>query len=965
MGNWKQAALLLSVLFAAGNAAAEEVYVAIPLAELTYPEARPPSAGQVAQWDSWRYRSMNTTRVPSVTLSTGGEGYLLCPEPFNWWNSDSLSCANGSLALKLQAATDVAGSLRIAAADAEKVSWTKFTISKEMISKASRPKPVAKPTAATTPGVGGRMSPEAIAAMGPRDAFYLAKDKFYSFLMEANIAGTAWFRHEASVARLARGEKPAGAPSNVAMGGRTFRTNSLEDTFDLFSGGRAISENLQLDRSLLLSESGEETVDVASIPGITVSEIDWAPLIKNAKPETDLLARSVPSDQYALFFPSLTAMISMMDEAQKTGGEVLSLLEVRAEDAAVRERYQAQLCLPLSEFTRVLGPALIRSVALTGSDPYFRTGTDFALLMDAAQKDAVVAYISARYAAAKAAAADAQVVNGTAEGVSYSGVVTPDRRLSSYLAVLDSTVVVSNSRIQLERVIAAAKGKQAALASLGEYTFFRDRYRKSDAAESGLLIVPDAAIRKWGGPTWRIGDSRRSRAAAMLSELQAATLQRLVKGELAAKDVRSDALTSVATLGELSIEQGGIRSSKYGTLAFLTPISELGLSKVSEAEKTAYGRFRDTYSSYWRGYFDPIGLRFTLVPGERGMDLTVMPLIVGTDYRTLMQFAQTVVLDEFTGDLHNEALLTVTAAVDSSAPWTNFANNQSRMFLPGLQNPLSWIGKSLTVFLDQSPIWEEAQKAEHKDRYLESNYQRLPIGLFVEVQDSLKLTAVLSAIRSFVEQGTPGMTVWDALTFEGVPYVKVHQALSPVAAAREPNRQPWAIYYAATPEALILTLQEDVLKRAISRLKNRTSDAAKAMRKFAVGSQAAIVASKELLKVAQGIGGEDYAKLIRLRCWGNIPILNEWKRLFPDRDPVAVHESVWKSKLVCPAGGEYVWNAEWGTMESTVLGHPGAPRASSGEIPTLSGVERAALAVGFENNGLRARVQLVNGTPTK
>ena len=52
-------------------------------------------------------------------------------------------------------------------------------------------------------------------------------------------------------------------------------------------------------------------------------------------------------------------------------------------------------------------------------------------------------------------------------------------------------------------------------------------------------------------------------------------------------------------------------------------------------------------------------------------------------------------------------------------------------------------------------------------------------------------------------------------------------------------------------------------------------------------------------------------------------------------------------------------------MESTVLGHPGAPRELPRVIPTLKGVEGAALALGFENNGLRAKAVLRGTTEKK
>jgi LysM repeat protein len=52
-----------------------------------------------------------------------------------------------------------------------------------------------------------------------------------------------------------------------------------------------------------------------------------------------------------------------------------------------------------------------------------------------------------------------------------------------------------------------------------------------------------------------------------------------------------------------------------------------------------------------------------------------------------------------------------------------------------------------------------------------------------------------------------------------------------------------------------------------------------------------------------------------------IAILNEWHRLFPQEDPLAVHERLWGTRPLCVGGGTFRWNDTWMTMESSVLGH--------------------------------------------
>jgi hypothetical protein len=97
---------------------------------------------------------------------------------------------------------------------------------------------------------------------------------------------------------------------------------------------------------------------------------------------------------------------------------------------------------------------------------------------------------------------------------------------------------------------------------------------------------------------------------------------------------------------------------------------------------------------------------------------------------------------------------------------------------------------------------------------------------------------------------------------------------------------------------------------------------------------------------------------MQLLSWGNLPILNEWKRMYTDLDPVAVHEQVWKIRLICPGGGKYVWNDKYQTMESTVYGHPGEPKTGPNDSPLLSEFASGSFGLTFENQGLRAQVSL-------
>ena len=101
---------------------------------------------------------------------------------------------------------------------------------------------------------------------------------------------------------------------------------------------------------------------------------------------------------------------------------------------------------------------------------------------------------------------------------------------------------------------------------------------------------------------------------------------------------------------------------------------------------------------------------------------------------------------------------------------------------------------------------------------------------------------------------------------------------------------------------------------------------------------------------------------MQMRAWSNLPILNEWKRLYPDRDPVELHERVWKIRLICPGGGQYVWNDKYQTMESTVYGHPGEPKTGPMPRRRCDRVFQRRFRPDVRASGLARRVSLEKKT---
>ena len=750
---------------------------------------------------------------------------------------------------------------------------------------------------------------------------------------------------------------PPDDPAALLPAQRFATRDELSSSFDLFSGGRAVSENLQLDRTLPQRAANETPVKISSLTGITIHEIDWKPLIKDGRPELDPLAGKLPANQHAVFFPNFQAAMAIADETSRHDTPVLRLAEPRAEDAGIMERYQRQLGLPLNTVARLLGPAMVKSVVVTGSDPSFPLGTDVAVLLETPQPSALKNLLLGRIAAAAAGVKEAKSISATTGGLAYQGFVSPDRALSSYVAQLEGAVVVTNSTWQLQQLAAVRSGKLKPLAGLPEYTFFRLRYPRRDAAESAFVFVSDATIRRWCGPRWRIADSRRTRARAVLAELQASQLEALLLHKAEPGPIHTD--LPVLGGGALRLTPQGVVSSEYGTLDFMTPVAEMPLDEVTKTEADAYHAWRDGYQRNWNWAFDPIGLRIGLGKKQLSANLTIMPLILGSEYNQFAELSRGVKLAPDAGDPH-KALAQFVLAVNRDS--SLFRMGEGLAATMGQTISLGWVGPSISVYADDDPFWAELAKVKEDklEAFMTKNIGRLPVAVRIDSTNPLKLAAFLATARAFIEQTGPGLTRWESLKYKDQGYVRI----SPVRGKHTvPDElENLAIYYTSAGGALTITPSEKLLRRAINRTLADNAGLQPASKADApppwLGSTVAVHVDSRILEVGNSLGRQQYQREMQARCWSNLPILNEWKRLFPRLDPVAAHRQAWGVTLVCPGGGKYVWNEKYQTMESTVYGHPARPQEGPSAPPVLSSFASGDFGLTLENQGLRARVEL-------
>jgi hypothetical protein len=428
------------------------------------------------------------------------------------------------------------------------------------------------------------------------------------------------------------------------------RERIYREAYDVTTGAAAITESLQLHRMREgRPAAAPRTIDVNTVQGITIAEHPWEKMMAGQKPSPEPLAKLVPHDNYYLHFKNIAKLMELGELLEQWGGGFGSFYELNSRDAQVRQKYERQLCIRSTWLGKTLGPLVIRSLAITGSDPYLREGADLAVLFQVPNRalflGAMQQFISeARKEHGKELREDKYEVSG----VAVETFTTPHREVSLHRATLDDVVVYANSPVGMRRIIEAHQGKAKSLDESLDYQYMRTVFRLEDPLEDGFVFLSDAFIRKLVGPATRIKERRRLEA---LTSLGMATNAALFHAWETGKLPDHDGLlnSNVLKLTELEAPEGkpvvwdeGRKlavSDAYNTLHFATPLIELPIDRVTQGEARDYDEFRQRYLGLWRQFFDPIGIRVKLTPEQLRVEAYILPLVASGKYSFLRDFS--------------------------------------------------------------------------------------------------------------------------------------------------------------------------------------------------------------------------------------------------------------------------------------------------------------------------------------
>lgn len=660
--------------------------------------------------------------------------------------------------------------------------------------------------------------------------------------------GGPWYSFAAEralgLAPSAKKKDGAGAgglrPTPPSRGGGDDFARLMETT----TGMASIQEALQHDRGLFITAGREKPsvpIEKLSPPKLAAHPFKEMQTALRAPTPAEPMASAAPAEFYYIRFNDLPTFFRVVDELDAWGTPLAAALDGRSDDRGLSERYEAALGLSRGPLSRSLGPEAIASVAVVGSDPYVREGTDVTVIFKVKSKALFEAGMATALGAHSARHGEIKVEKISYGGVSMTSARSPDGAVNQHRASSGDLEFVSNSKAALAVVMDAATGKRPRLADEPDFRYMLARDAKTRADVLGFMS--DRFVAEVVGPRQKILEARRQIALAELSTPgYAALLYGWLEGESAAS---VDDLIKADLLSKDELRHGGGEAityrvgeaarSSFGTPASLTPLIDLpSPTLVTASEQAGYERFVQGYQSYWSTYIDPAMLRVAVDATSAGLNLTadlrIMPLIDGSDYRDIQREvgSMRVAAPPIAGGAR--AVLGVAEDGEIRRDLGRFIGRE----LPGRHKiAIDWLGdwamigaadrpslvpamELLEPMAPERPMTEAEAEAKHSRRGVDDEIATIaaaPLYAAIGLKSLAGAALMVTAARAIVDEAAPGLVTWgEAETYKGVPIV----AISVRDDGGERRSTPSVnIYYAFCKSALILSLKLDIIRGLI------------------------------------------------------------------------------------------------------------------------------------------------------
>lgn len=351
--------------------------------------------------------------------------------------------------------------------------------------------------------------------------------------------------------------------------------------------------------------------------------------------EIEPLAQRVPAECLYVRFGSFANFLWFQDTLARWGGDFQNLVATRGLDPGVRQRFETQLAVETTVLARLLGDTLVADVAIIGTDLFIKDGGAYGLLFQAKSSPLLGADFKRQRQERLKRLKGLTEKTVELAGHKVSFLSSPDGRVRSYYVADGEYHFITASKGLARRFLETRSGQE----SLGASREFR--YARSimplSRKDTVFVYLSGQFFRNLTSPGYRVELARRVEALADIEMVQMAlwaaaaegkpgqTIQQLVQGGFLPRGFgpRADGSRTV-------IADGQVRDSLRGPRGAFTPIPDVDVTRVSQAEAEAFQRFADFYRSNWER-LDPVllGIRRQPRPDHRErvvLELRMAPL---------------------------------------------------------------------------------------------------------------------------------------------------------------------------------------------------------------------------------------------------------------------------------------------------------------------------------------------------
>lgn len=668
------------------------------------------------------------------------------------------------------------------------------------------------------------------------------------------------FASERALALMANKKKAAPSAVRVrTVPGRRSSSGDLDFLMETTTGVTSIQEALQHERGLFLGSvrvKPSEPIDKIAGPKLVAHPFGEMLRALGKPVPAEPLAAATPAEFYFVRFASLAALFRVVDAVDLWGTPIARVLDGRSEDRGLSARYEAELGLGRGPLTRALGPEAVSAIALVGSDPYAREGTDVTLVFQVKSRALFDAGLASSLAGHSAAHGALDMASSRYDGIDIHVARSADGVVRQHRAAIGDLELVSNSRGAIVRVLDAARGKRPRLSDEADFRYMLAR--DQDVRADVLGFAGDRFVAEVVGPRQKILEARRQIALAELSTppfaallfgwvngRSPASVDELVQSGLLAK-------TELAHAGGEAIawKPGDPARSSWGTQAALTPLVDLPApTLVTPAERAGYERFAQSYQLAWSTYVDPAMLRIALDEAEGGVrmvgDLRILPLIEATEYdeivetvgsaavtappivsgaRAVVGLGENARVRREIGGLLRGAVGRHSLAFDWLGDWAMIGAADR----PGLAAGAYALGEGDVPERPQTDAEREGKPHRRGDDV--ATLAELPVYAAVGVGSTAGAALALGAARKVADDVLPGMIEWgQGPAYKGASIVRIAFREGDRGRRGDPDGgSELEIFYTLAGDALMVSLDERVLHQLIDdRREGKATGAAK------------------------------------------------------------------------------------------------------------------------------------------